>query len=211
MACKKVLIMFLFFIPIIVTAEQWTWLYTKKFSEPEIIKNKSRTSLVFSKQNIPHFSQLIFSWNAFRPTQGYFSFYAQVRDAKTRQWHDWHKMIDWGKDVQKSYLHKGPVSEYYHVRLEIPKSNLADGLRIKIVPSDNADLSLLKALAVNISNISKFTLLPHNHYQNLPSIVIDNIPQQSQMILEHPRAEHMCSPTSVSMLVSYLNYATISL
>lgn len=213
MLYKKVL-MFLILATTIATqgngTEQWTWLFTKKFTQKEIVSNKIRNSLVFAKQNVPSFCQLIFSWNAFRPTKGHFSFYAQVRDAKTHQWHEWHKMIDWGKDIQQSYLHKGPVTEYCHVRLEVPKESLADGLRIKIVPSENADLSLLKAIAVNISNLTKFKLVPHAQHGNFPSIVINDIPQQSQMILEHPRAEHMCSPTSCSMLVSYLSKKTVN-
>jgi hypothetical protein len=186
-------------------AEQWTWLFKKKFSLNEIDSNKKRNQLLFSKTNIPNFSQLIFSWNAFKPTKGHFSFYAQVRDAKTQQWHAWHKMIDWGKNIQQSYLNKGPITEYCHVRLEVPKMNLADGLRIKIISSEGSDLSLMRALAVNVSNLTKFNCNIPDLSKQLPTIIIKNIPQQSQMILDHPRAEHMCSPTSCSMLVSYLH------
>lgn len=182
---------------------QWTWLFTKKFSSQELVTNKNRTLLMFSKMNIPEFNQLIFSWNAFKPIQGYFSFYAQVRDAKTKKWHEWHKMVDWGGTIAQSYCTKGTKTEYKHVRLEVPHNQTTDGLRIKIIPLNAADLSCIHALGVNISNSAHFkspTQVPH-----LPSVCITNIPQQSQMILPHPRAEHMCSPTSCSMLVSYLN------
>jgi hypothetical protein len=188
-------------------SKQWTWLFTKKFSAPEIAGNKKRDSLVFSKLNVPLFNQLIFSWNAFKPTQGHFSFYTQVRDAKTHKWHEWHKMVDWGNTIQQSYFSTGPVTKYCHVRLEVPHHKLADALRIKIISSSNADLSLLKALAVTLSDFTKFELIPPQ--TNLPSIEIQGIPQQSQMILDHLRAEHMCSPTSCSMLVSYLSKSTI--
>jgi len=187
--------------------EQWTWLFTKKFSKQELQSNKKRTSLIFCKKDVPEFNQLIFSWNAFKPQSGHFSFYAQVRDAKTKKWHDWHKMVDWGKSIAQSYCTKGTKTEYKHVRLEVPPHQLADGLRVKIISHNRADLGVIHALSVNISNMAKFTL-PSTTPQ-LPSLNIPNIPQQSQMILSHPRAEHMCSPTSCSMLVSYLNHKPI--
>ncbi len=183
--------------------DQWTWLFTKKFSMQELQANKSRPVLIFCKKDVPLFSQLIFSWNAFKPLHGYFSFYAQVRDAKTKKWHDWHKMVDWGSGIAQSYCTKGIKTEYKHVRLEVPQNQLSDGLRIKIIPHNGAVLDRIHALAVNISNVPKF-IMP-TQVPQLPSLSISNIPQQSQMILPHPRAEHMCSPTSCSMLVSYLN------
>lgn len=190
--------------------EQWTWLFTKKFTSQEKIQNSLRPFLLFSKNDTPLFNQLVFSWNSFKPTKGHFTFYAQVRDSKTKQWHNWHKMIDWGKDIQQSYLHKGTVTDYFHVRLEVPKSQLADGLRIKVLPNNDAQLSFLEALAVNVSNLTQFKPTLPDHYEHLPSLKISGIPQHSQMVLDHPRFEHLCSPTSCSMLVSYLNNSPIN-
>lgn len=184
-------------------SEPWTWLYTKKFSDKEKVENSMRPILLFSKNSTPLFNQLIFSWNAFK-SDGFFSFQVQVRDAKTKQWHAWHKMMEWGNNTQQSYLHKGPSTEYYHVRLEVPPTQLADGVRIKITPYRGANLALIEAIAVNISNFGQFR--PHDQllFDTLPSLKISGVPQQSQMVLDHPRAEHMCSPTSCSMLISYL-------
>lgn len=199
---KKYFFIVLFLIPVI-NGQQWSWLYTKKFSKSETRTNQKKNHLLLAKEDTPLFSQMIFSWNSNKPVQGYFTFYAQVRDAKTREWHIWHKMIDWGNNMQKSYLHKGPVTQYCHVRLEVPKNLPADGIRIKIIPNDHADLSAIQSLSVTIANFNNFNQY-HQQYYNHPSVCITNIPQRSQMVLEHPRAEHMCSPTSLSMLISYL-------
>ncbi len=200
---KKCSFFMLFFLMNTTSAQQWAWLYTKKFSSIETRNNQKRNHLLLAKEDTPFFSQMIFSWNSVKPAQGHFTFYAQVRDAKTREWHIWHKMIEWGNNIQKSYLHKGPVTQYSHVRLEVPKDVLADGVRIKIVPNNQADLSAMKSLSVTLANFNTFNQ-QSQHYYNHPSLFINNIPQRSQMILEHPRAEHMCSPTSLSMLISYL-------
>lgn len=184
---------------------QWTWLFKKKFTKAEQESFKSHTMFMFCKTDTPSFSQLIFSWNAVRPLQGYFSFYAQTRSARTKQWDDWHHMIDWGNGIQQSYFNQGTVTKYCHVRLESPANNLSNGFRIKVIAHGGASLSLFHALSVNISNLYNFVTPSHDRILTLPSLLISSIPQQSQMILEHPRAEHMCSPTSCSMLVSYLN------
>lgn len=190
--------------------EPWTWLYKKKFTPQELQNNKDRSVLVFCKKDIPAFSQLIFSWNAFKPQQGHFTFWAQARDAKTKQWHEWHKMIDWGNSIAQSYYSqkKGIKTEYKHVRLEIPQAYGADALRIKVTPHDGANLSCIHGLTVNISNLHKYKT--ETGTPQLPSLCITSIPQQSQMVLPHERAEHMCSPTACSMLVSYLNKKPIN-
>jgi hypothetical protein len=75
---------------------EWTWRYRKAFNTPEREQHKALSVLSFSKLEVPHFSQLLFSWNAFRPHRGFFRFLVQVRSAKTHTWHDWHTMIEWG-------------------------------------------------------------------------------------------------------------------
>lgn len=183
---------------------EWTWSYKKDFTATEILENTNRKQVLFCKNDIPLFSQLIFYWNAFRPEKGYFSFHAQVLDGKNK-WHDWHTMINWGKDIQKSFSNEGTTgTKYCHVRLEMPPKRLAKGVRIKVVAHDGANLSSLRSLGINVANLSAFNE-EFNHAINLlPSVVINGIPKQSQMVLDHPKADVMCSPTSCGMLMSYL-------
>lgn len=184
----------------------WSWSYKKIFSLQERTKQGDNSKLLFVKDNTPPFSQLIFSWNAFRPEQGHFTFWVQVRDALTKKWHEWHKMIAWGTAIKRSFFTTSSSgTTYHHVRLEVPSNNLADSLRIKIEPHDGASLSTLVALFVSISNFDYFKAEKSEVYNSFPSIYLSNVPLLSQMQLEHPKKDVLCSPTSCTMLINYFN------
>lgn len=182
----------------------WSRLYHKILTMDDRQTYQNKSILLFTKENIFPFSQLLFSWNAIRPETGYFSFYVQARHGKTKQWDDWHHMIDWGADVQRSYSSKlGNFSHYIHVRLEVTNQILADAFRIKVVAHEGAHLGLLHALAVAVANFHIFK--PERATWNgLKSTIINSVPKISQFELAHPDKERICSPTSCSMVLEYL-------
>jgi hypothetical protein len=184
---------------------EWTWVSKKKFSEQEQQHNGAKKEVVFSSTQKKPFTQLIFSWNAIRPREGFLSFYVQVRDARTKQWGKWHKMVDWGKNVQRSYLHDTHphAPQYLYVRLEMPSGKYADAFHIKSEACNGASLALLKGFAVNTADMNKFSSEAGRH-QQLPSVFITGVPRYSQFMVNHPRNDELCSPTSCSMLVSFL-------
>lgn len=193
-----------------VFSNEWTWLYHKVFTPQEQSRHDKQREIMLTKINVPLFSQLVFSWNAHRPQKGHFSFWVQVRDASTGIWGKWHRMIDWGDRVQRSYVSKpGGLSEYLHVRLEVSKGK-ADGFRIKVVPLDGGSLSLIHSLSVCLSDFARFSpeIVNDTHAQ-LPSLHIIGVPKQSQFMLDHHRKEGLCSPTSCSMLVGFLTNTMI--
>lgn len=186
--------------------EAWVWNYKKAFTDIQMQANREKEFLYFQKADVPQFSQLIFSWNAFRPESGFFTFFSRTRDAATKQWGPWHKMIDWGQGVQRSYEDpaQGSTSQYLHVRLEVQRDHLADAFIIKVVKNNGAGFENIKALAVCTADFNKFkseqvtaALL------SLPSVYVKNVPRKSQRIIDHPRAGHMCSPTSCSMVTGF--------
>lgn len=187
-------------------ADQWTWLYYKMFSESDFSQQKNLQDIFFAKEDIPYFTQLIFSWNAHRPSKGYYSFWVQARDTATKKWGQWHKMMEWGAQVQRSFKSKSDgFSRYEHVRLEIENETGADAFRVRIAAQDGAHLKNMKAFAVSIANFSNFkTEVDMAHAFRLPSVHIKNVPMISQFALEHPRSDAICSPTSCTMLASYL-------
>jgi len=184
----------------------WVWLYTKRFTSKQMRNNARHKNVTFKRHEIPHFSQLLFSWNAFRPKKGYFSFFVRGRQANSKQWSSWYKMMDWGAKIQRSYgnFSRGKV-RYVYVRLEMDRKNLADAFMVKIVPREGADFSTLKGISVCTVNMTKFRpeKLTRSLLQ-LPSTQVKNVPRLSQQILKHSRAQHMCSTTSCSMLVGLL-------
>jgi hypothetical protein len=190
-------------------SKDWTWLVRKIFNKDEIQILAQQKFFILEKVDLNHFKQLLFCWNALRPSEGYFSFFGQVRDAVNKRWLDLHHMIDWGKDQQCSYFDEGMVTKYHHVRLELPDNRLADGFRLKVVAQEGASLDLFRSLAVTLCNQNIFDVSCIADAQGLLSVTIPKVPRYSQKILDHPKAEVLCSPTSCSMLLSYLQQGTV--
>ncbi|HEX2977958.1 MAG TPA: C39 family peptidase [Candidatus Babeliales bacterium] len=191
--------------------EEWARCYKKRFSHAKKLDHKDLSSLTFGKKSVPLFTQLIFSWNAHRPTRGYYRFSAQVRDAGTQQWHDWHTMIEWGQHAQRSFFNESKTgTKYQHVRLEIPPATPSDAFRIKIDSHDGADLSQLASLSVTTANFPDFQAEDAQRLSlSLSSVYVEGVGKQSQMVLEHPRKEALCSPTSCSIVSSFFSGAPI--
>jgi|SRR5579872_1167812 len=183
----------------------WTWLYHKRISPQDCEQHKNKRILHFSRENIDPFTQLMFSWNAIRPTTGYFSFHVSVRDAETKAWGTWHPMMEWGDQTQRSLITSSDGhSRYIHVRLEADAGHQSDGFRIKVVAHEGADMALLKAFSVCASNFEKFNEETSKNFGHLPSVRVHKVPRYSQFMLDHPRKDSLCSPTSCSMLTSFL-------
>lgn len=188
----------------------WTWFHRKTFSESECLLNSQKSSIAFAKTDLPKFTQLVFSWNAFRPEKGHFTFYGQVRNATTKKWSKWHRMITWGSKYQKSFKTQSDgLSSYHHVRLEAPANPAADAFAIKIVTEDGKNLSLLKSFAVSLSNLEDFNNESEAVHAHLKSVYIKGVPRFSQFELDHPRNDGLCSPTSCAMLTGYLTSMNI--
>jgi len=185
----------------------WTWTYSMRFDSKMSEQSDNKKEINFSKIEVPEYSQLIFSWNAIRPRKGIFTFWAQFRDSKTKEWQPWYKMMEWGDGFQKSFCSKGPNgSGYYFVRLETGDNFFSDGFRIKVEISGDANLSDLKYCSVCVSNLKKLKFNDENQcYENCESILIRNVPEISQMQQDHPRKTEICSPTSLSMVTNFLS------
>lgn len=187
----------------------WTQLHHTLFSPRECNIHVTKKELFFckEKQIIP-FTQLIFSWNAVCPINGYFSFYGQVRNMRTKQWSSWHHMIDWGSDIHRSYTSKSDgFSSYVHVRLEIEKSMKADAFRIKVEAHNDAPLSAVKGMFVALSDFNLFQAEDccGSDIARLTSFCISGIPSIAQLSIQHEDNARICSPVSCSMVCSYLN------
>lgn len=186
--------------------EPWTWLHRKVFSKQDSIENGQKKEIAFVKEGCESFTQLVFSWNALRDKKGYFSFWVRVHNKTNGQWGSWHKMVEWGSGVQRSFVSKGKDNtRYLHVRLELDGEDHADAFCIKILSHDDADLSLIKSFAVALSDYQKFKPeLIDKKGLKFSSVRIKSVPKKAQLSLDHIRSNHMCSPTSCSMLTSFL-------
>jgi hypothetical protein len=193
-------------------ASNWTWSYRKRFSGSELDNLSGKAHVTFAKITNSKFKQLIFSWNAYRPRQGYFTFYAKTRDSKTKKWSSWYKMVEWGSAVQRSHFIGKPKGQpdYVYVRLEQPTRQYADGFRLKVEAHGQAKLSDLRSLSVSTSDLTKFKIEPVARYAKFNSVRIKGVPKQSQMVLNHNDKKKMCSPTATGMMVGYFNRKSVN-
>lgn len=204
----RFLLFFLYFLPLYGNEplSEWTWIYHKKCNYKERILHKNKKSLLFCQENVTPFTQLIFSWNAIRPENGYFSFYVQVRDAATKKWGIWHHMVDWGSHMQQSYISKSDgCSSFVHVRLEIENKKSADAFRIKVQGQKAASLSLIHNLSVAASDYVLFKAESSKDVNNdLGSVYLSGVPKIAQFVLDHEDKGRICSPVSCAMFVNYI-------
>lgn len=193
------------------TTHTWTWLYIKDFNAevPHRDHKDEKKTISFSKENTPHFNQVICSFNAHRPSRGFFRFIVQVRDAQTKKWYKKHTMYEWGASVQRSYKsdksNELNGTSYHHVRLELPRSRYGDAMRIVVESHNGASLCKLAGLYVNIVNLHAYTSKPKEEYSLIPSVYLDGLCPLSQLCLAHAKKEVLCSPTSARMVIDYVN------
>src|SRR5437762_7932891 len=178
-----------------INADELKWFYPQLFDRKARIINAHKKELFFKKENVHPFTQLLLSWNVMRPEKGFFSFYIQVRNVQTKQWGDWYLMANWGNGIQKTYLTKSDgLASCVHVRLELDHAKMADAFCIKVEPHDGAQLNVLDAIAVAVSDFSLFQseqcdLIMHN----VKSAVIPGMPTIAQFAFDHSDNSRICS------------------
>ncbi len=176
-----------------------------KFLDQWDLKNKDgsfKKTYVWQVTSNKPFTELILSWNAFRPkNKGKFSFFVSIRH---NYWSAWYKLAEWGSNGQQTFVNtKNPFVHCKHVRVELARRRKATAFRIKVIARNSADLKDLKSLFVCLSDLGKFCVNKPN--LKLSSIRIRGIYAQSQMNLKHPRHRDLCSPTSLGMLLKYFS------
>jgi hypothetical protein len=191
----------------VVAMGSWSSVYHKILTDKELLSAyESMNSLMFAKDRVPLFSQLLFSWNAIRPEKGHFTFSVQARDAHTGKWGNWHRMVDWGNGVQRSYASKSDgFSKYTHVRLEMEPFSLADSFRVKITGNKGAKIGSMRAFAITVANLREFKA-EHvgKELDKLSSVHVQKVPKISQFALNHEDSSRICSPTSCTMITRFL-------
>lgn len=171
-----------------------------KFFEAKDYEDKA--PLCIWDQTTPFsFNELIVSWNAQRPKRGKITIWVSV---KKNEWSPWHRMAVWGSNFQQTFVNKlNTLVHTKHVRVELQQRHMAQAFRVKAVFSDGAQKTDLRALFVCYNNSKHFRIKkPSPHKQ---SVIINDVPRQSQMDLQHERHKDLCSPTSLAMITSYLN------
>lgn len=184
---------------------EWAHVFHKTPNKIELRRAQEENRFFFSQSNVCPYSQLLLSWNAKRPKKGHFTFFVKAKNYHTNRWGAWHRMLEWGADVQRSFSSKSDgFTRYVHVRLETEELLLSDAFRIKVVGAKGADLADLRHLTVTTANMRNFQ--PEAVTENLatlPTVVIKNVSKISQLSLDHAEKNRICSPVSCTMVSDY--------
>lgn len=152
------------------------------------------------EENLCPFNELMISWNAPRPKLGNYLFYVSV---KIDGWSPWLLYASWGSDGQRSFSRKtsaAPV-EIYQDALFVLDSQMATGFQIKAISEDSAELPSISQFHVYINSDQIEGVEQRINYSLSIQLPLEGI---SQMALNHPRYEDLCSPTSTTAVVRYL-------
>ncbi|KKQ33417.1 MAG: hypothetical protein US49_C0001G0097 [candidate division TM6 bacterium GW2011_GWF2_37_49] len=170
----------------------------KFVEDKEFVDNKG--VYVWECNSCDPFTELILSWNAFRPERGKMTFWVSV---KHFNWSGWQRISEWGANTQRTFVNKlNPYVHTKHVRVEMQRGLHAKGFKIKVALQNGASLDNLKALFVCLSDLKKFKIKTPCRF-TFPSVLVKGIPRHSQMVLNHPRYRELCSPTSTGLIVNY--------
>jgi hypothetical protein len=151
-------------------------------------------------EEIPPFNELMFSWNAKRPSDGKYLFYVRV---KLDEWSPWLLYASWGSDGQIGYLNTttdAPVRVYQDA-VEVLEEKKATGFQIKVVPEGTASVGDVYSLHVytNSDQLQE----PQQMHGDASAICLP-LKGLSQITLDHARHMDLCSPTSTAAVVRYL-------
>lgn len=145
----------------------------------------------FEKKDTPPFNELILSWNGTRPKKGKWTFWVSLQST------EWLQYAEWGPDHQRSFQ---SASHFAQVDRDVVVATQGCCTHFK-VKVEGEDLSTLHRLNVSTAHKAETSIVMP---QNLPNVLLKNVPRQSQFTLDHPRHKDLCSPTATSTALNCL-------
>lgn len=163
--------------------------------------DRTRQELIWESSELAPFNELILTWNATRPEEGRYSFFISLY--QNGQWSPWLYSSEWG-DLGQIIFNDAPEDSFAVTYRDgaKPKKGFATGFRIRVLAAEVADLFGMKTLWVNLCDLTEFqpTILHHH----LDSILLQNVPRQSQITLRHPRSLDLSFPAAMSTAINAL-------
>ena len=143
------------------------------------------------------FDQLIVSWNGKKPLTGSWKLSTQI--FQDGSWQSLQPYMSWAGAEQGSFNTSSQDT------IDIPKEAIATGFRVTVEGLDGADLRALLALHA----YTKESAAPSNDYQIEKTVQLDVAPI-SQIALQDPISERICSPTSTLATIRFLQQSQVS-
>lgn len=175
------------------------------FTFPDRYQEKS-----CSEESIAPFNEMIISWNGSRPIQDTylisFRLRVQLSPKDTQpQWTPWMSYALWGCDGQASFCENNPS---FHTKIDEDVISLqngfsANGFQVKVSSTTHSTLPIdIRSLHIYTEDSTQTSSSLSAEQGKSTSPL--NVPQISQLTLQHPRNRDLCSPTSLTSALSFL-------
>jgi hypothetical protein len=149
---------------------------------------------IWEKNNLSAFNELIIGWNAQRPEQGQYHISLSL---KMEEWSPWFSYAYWGSNTQRSFEHRLGSIHVFQDTVNISE-NIATGWRVKVEAEDVENLQRFYALYATFPPTQK-------KQQTKLSYVCLEVSGISQIKINDPRSMRICSPTSTTAVIRFLN------
>jgi hypothetical protein len=155
------------------------------------MSHRNQAQGVWEVDGLEPFNEWMLTWNTARPLDKDYQFYVSV---KTDEWSPWLPYAIWGANGQSSHNVQSPDGKVkvFQDTLEIMNGK-ATGFRFYVNPSSER-ISLHAYTNGDLQSESP---------KELASVILP-VDGLSQIALDHPRARHLCSPTSTTAVVRFL-------
>lgn len=164
---------------------------------------RMKDSLVWEQLNLTPFNELIVSWDAQRPKQGHYLISVSLLAS---EWSSWLDYAFWSAADQHTFKQESGdgLFKVYQDAAEVLKGEKATAFKIRLQALEEADLRDFRTLHVCATDMQTHAL---SHEITKAKPISLEVSGFSQMALPDERSKRLCSPTSTTAVVNYLNPA----
>lgn len=156
----------------------------------------------WKKQVNNFFDELLITWNIDNFHKGHYAVYASVKI--DNKWSDYLLYAIWGNNEKKSFCSKGEKRDVRVCQdaVAVLNSKKGEAFKIKIIAKDGAAIKNLKKIHVCASYLP---LIGYKAFDEKAQDISLEVKGLSQMALKDERNHRLCSPTSTTAVIKYLN------
>lgn len=164
----------------------------------KIHSENNSSTYVWEKRTAKPFKELILTWKSLRPSSGQYAIYVSLL---LDEWGEEHLYALWGKNIQKTFISPkdGKKTRTFQDTVNTVNNLEAWGFKVRIEAKNPEKLQNLRSLHVSIkTEDNKEDILENNDSVFVP------VKGLSQMALDTPIRNRICSPTSLTASLRYL-------
>ena len=159
------------------------------------IQERRGHSFVWEKDDVIPYRTLTVGWNALRPIKGQYHISISL---KLKEWTPWFSYALWTTKSQRSFAQNSTSFQILQDVVHITHEPGATGWRVKVEAEDSSNLKEFHALYVSTPG-------PAQNPEHPFSDVFLDVQGLSQMQIRDPRNSRLCSPTSTTAVIHFLN------